>query len=135
MKKINSIHYGGRILFSSLICGILFPALLWLVGKGLRWELLFVAAKIFCVIGLLIFVGFFVFLKIELTQDKKIDRYYSMHKNRKIAKENGRYECAACGNWQVSSDDTHCRICGIHFAESKDLSPQEILDMKKGGKG
>ena len=131
MKKINSIHYGGKILLIGGTIGLLIPIILWLLSDDWSSPGLFLMAKIASFIGMLILLFFFVLLAIELYQDRKINKYYAAHKNVKIRRGDNQYECAACGNRCVQKEDMHCIICGIRFEEGKTKTPQEILDSEK----
>lgn len=131
MKKINSIHYGGKVLLIGGTVGLLIPTILWLIADDWSSPEFFLLAKLSSFIGMLILLFFFVMLVIELYQDKKINKYYAAHKNVKIRMESGEYECAACGSRCVQKEDINCIVCGIRFEEGKDKTPQEILDFKK----
>ena len=128
MKKINSINYGANILMAGCVFGIIIPVILWIITGVWDNNILQSMMKVSFGVGIIIFVIFFVHLGIEFRQDSKIDKYYSAHKNVKIHISSGEYECGSCGSRQVHKEDTHCRICGEHFGEDIDKSPQEILD-------
>ena len=78
-------------------------------------------------IGVLIIVCFFIYLKIELHQDRKIDKYYSSHRNIKRPLDNGYYECSSCGNMKVREKDNRCDVCGVIFSDDKDKNVDEIV--------
>lgn len=130
MKKINSINYGGKILFIGIIFGILIPIIFAGLSYVLHSSGLLVIMKVSFVFGMLILFCFFVHLGIELHQDKKIERYYSVHGKRKIFIADGKYECGTCGNCQVQKKDSYCKVCGVVFEMDSDKTPQEILEKR-----
>lgn len=115
MKKINSIHYGSRVIGIGLIFLVPVPLALWGVNQWLQKEILSSAAYVSMVIGAAIEIFFFVYLIIETKQDKKINEYYQRHKKSKITLPGGRFECGNCGNRNVRESDTGCVACGITF--------------------
>lgn len=127
MKKINSIDYGGKIIGIGLIIGLLLPGILALVNRYLENRGLTMLAIILAAVGALIIVGFFVHLCVELKQDKKINQYYSKHKNVKIRLADGAYECGACGSRGIRADSVSCNACGCRFEDIGDKTPQDIL--------
>lgn len=131
MKKINSIHYGGKILLFSGVIGILIPAILWLVNLGWNNPLVETLMRIALLAGLCIGCIFCIHLGIELHQDKKINQYYHVHSKMKILISDTEYECATCGNRQVHKSDTYCRMCGVVFETWENRTPQEVLDSDK----
>lgn len=128
MKKINSIHYGGKILLAGILFGIFIPLVLVALSKIWNSNILQVMLKISFVLGMLILVLFFIHLGIEFYQDKKIDRYYSSHGKRKVFIADDKYECGMCGNRQVQETDIFCKLCGVQFENESDKTPQEILE-------
>lgn len=114
MKKINSIGYGGEVIGSGIMMAFILPGIIHilpfqnqLIKKGIAISLL--------IIGLSILVGIIVLLIIEGYQDKYLDHYYEQNRNIKCALTNGKYECMACGNRNLSLQDRSCPICGIYF--------------------
>ena len=59
---------------------------------------------------------------------KKINQYYSEHKNVKIPLADGTYECGACGSRAIRADSVACNACGRRFENIGNKSPQDILD-------
>lgn len=84
--------------------------------------MLWCLTKISFFIGIIIFGVFFIWLTIELKQDKKINKMYEKHRNEKLLVGDKIYECQACGNRQVKNDDTSCRVCGIEFSDKVFIS-------------
>ncbi len=130
MKKINSIDYGGKIIGIGLVIGLLIPGILLLINKIAENQRITVVAIALTAVGALILVGFLIHLFIELKQDKKINQYYSEHKNVKIRLGDGTYECGACGSRAIGGDSHSCNACGCRFENSGYKTPQEILDEK-----
>ena len=128
MKKINSINYGGKIIGTGLIIGLLIPGILLFINRFVRNYGIAVLAMILVAVGTLITVGFFVHLCVELKQDRKINQYYSEHKNVKMKLADGTYECGACGNRIVYKDSSVCNACGCRFETIGNKTPQEILN-------
>lgn len=131
MKKINSIDYGGKIIGAGLIFAFVVPILLWLLNWAIQSPIVIIVIKVSIALGALILLGFFVHLAVEFHQDRKIDHYYSTHRNIKIMIKDGSYECGACGNRTVKENDIHCLVCGVHFADCEDKTPQEIIKTER----
>ncbi len=115
MKKINSIHYGSRVIAVGLIFLVLFPLAFWGVNQWLQNEALSTAAYVSMIIGAAIEIFLFVYLIIESKQDKMIDADYQRHMKMKIPLPDGKFECGNCGNRNVRASDTGCVACGITF--------------------
>ena len=115
MKKINSIHYGSRVIGIGLIFLVLVPLALWAVNQWLQNEALITAAYVSMIIGATIEIFFFVYLIVESQQDKKINSDYLRHRKMKIPLPNGKFECGNCGNRSVRASDSGCVTCGISF--------------------
>ncbi|MBP3887199.1 MAG: hypothetical protein J6F30_06055 [Cellulosilyticum sp.] len=128
MKKINSIHYGGKVIGIGCIFAFIIPLCIKLVNMIFPHAILSLFIMLSIGIGAIILLLFFIHLAIELRQDAKIDTYYSTHQNIKTPLHNGLYECASCGNRLVKHADTKCEICGVFFEDYQDKSPQEIID-------
>ena len=128
MKKINSIDYGGKIIGIALIIGFLLPGILVLVNRYLENRVFTMLAIILAVVGMLIILLFLIYLCVELKQDKKINKYYSEHKNIKIKLADGTYECGACGSRGIWADSVACNACGCRFENIGDKTPQDILN-------
>ena len=128
MKKINSINYGGKIIGIGLMIMFVIPEMLILINTILNCDAILLISKLLYIIGFFILICFAVHLFIELHQDKKIDKYYSKHRNVKIKLKDGKYECGACGSRNVGSNDNFCNICGCKYEHAEDKKPQEILD-------
>lgn len=128
MKKINSINYGGKVLGIGCVFLLIIPGVLYLVQKLYESKIIYVMKVASTIVGAIIIFGFFIHLAIELQQDKKIDAYYTKHKNVKIKIDDRNYECGACGNREVKMQSTYCEICGCKFEDIADKTPQEIVD-------
>lgn len=128
MKKINSINYGGKIIGTGLLIGLLIPGILLFINRFVKNSGITISAVILAVAGALIIIGFFVHLCVELKQDRKINQYYSEHKNVKMKLADGTYECGACGNRIVYKDSSVCNACGCRFETIGNKTPQEILN-------
>ena len=128
MKKINSINYGGKIISIGLIIMLVIPGLLMLINIILNDDTISLISKMLFWVGAFILICFTVHLFIELYQDKKIDKYYSKHKNVKIKLNDGRYECGACGSRNIGPNDEFCNTCGCKYGHAEDKKPQEILN-------
>lgn len=128
MKKINSIDYGGKIIGIGLIIGLLLPGILALVNRYLENRGLTMLAIILAAVGALIILLFLIHLYVELKQDKKINKYYSEHKNIKIKLADGTCECSACGSRGIRADSVSCNVCGCRFEDIRNKTPQDILD-------
>ncbi len=128
MKKINSIDYGGKVIGIGLIIGLLIPGILLLLNRGKDNMGITALAIILAAVGVMIISGFMIYLCVELKQDKKINQYYSEHKNVKIPLADGTYECGACGSRAIRADSVACNACGRRFENIGNKSPQDILD-------
>lgn len=128
MKKINSINYSGKVISIGLIIMLVIPGVLMLLNTILNFDALLLISKLLFIIGAFILICFTVHLFIEMYQDKKIDSYYSRHKNVKIKLNDGKYECGACGNRNIGLNDIFCNTCGGRYEYTKDKKPQEILN-------
>lgn len=126
MKKINSIDYGGKIIGIGLIIGFLLPGILVLVNRYLENRVFTMLAIILAAVGALIILLFFIHLCVELKQDKKINQYYSEHKNVKILLADGSCECGACGSRGIRADSVSCNACGCRFEDIRNKTPQDI---------
>lgn len=115
MKKINSIHFGGKIIafgasfllpipFLIVVLDYFFPSPTWKIIRSISIT-----------IGICIELFFLFMLIIELHQDKKREQYFAAHKNEKILLSSCKYECLNCGNKQVGEFDLECNICHIKF--------------------
>lgn len=130
MKKINSINYGGKVLGIGCLFLFLVPGVLFLAQKTCDLKILYKMAIVSVVVGGMIICGFLMYLAVELRQDKKIDAYYTKHKNVKIKIDEAAYECGACGNRKVKKQSSYCEICGCRFENIADKTPQQIIDGK-----
>jgi len=113
MKKINSIGYGGKVILVGIVFVFILPLILAAIPNkaSILWEI----SKISFGIGILILVLFFVWLKIELYQDKKLNEHYERNKNKRLMIDQEIYECQVCGNRRVRQSDKTCNICGNKF--------------------
>jgi len=128
MKKINSIDYGGKVIGIGLVFGLLIPGILALVNRYLENRGLTMLAIILTTVGTLILSGFLIHLCVEIKQDKKINQYYSEHKNVKILLADGSCECGACGSRAIRADSVSCNACGCRFEDIGNKTPQDILN-------
>lgn len=128
MKKINSINYGGKIISVSLIIMFVIPGMLMLINAVLNYDAILLISRLSFIIGVFILICFTVHLFIELHQDKKIDKYYSKHRNVKIKLNDSKYECGACGSRNIGLNDKFCNTCGCKYEHIGDKKPQEILN-------
>ena len=131
MKKINSIHYGEKVLITALFFSCVCPSVLWIFSNIWVWEGWSKLIIVSIAIGCIILVLFFVHLTVELRQDKKINNYYEENSNVKLPIGKGCFECAACGNRSVYQNDTNCSICGICFVGVENKRPQDVLEIRK----
>lgn len=128
VKKINSIDYGGKVISIGCVFALGIPTILLVINQVVALKLISILAIVSAAIGGIILVGFFIHLAIELRQDKKIDAYYSRHKNIKLQVSENRYECGACGNREVKANSINCNVCGCKFEDIQDKTPQEIVN-------
>lgn len=129
MKKINSIHYGSYVIIIGLIFLVPIPAIFFIVNKFLLSKLVNYLFYVSIIVGGIIEILFFVYLTIELSQDKKIEKYCKSHNKVKINLNNGKYECGLCGNHNVRKSDSQCNVCGIKFESYKFKTSQDILNL------
>lgn len=129
MKKINSIFYGSRIIFIGLIFLVPIPLLLYVIKKYFHFEMWTYIIYSSLIIGIIIEGFFGIILIVELHQDSKIDKYTQKHRKIKIKLEDGRYECANCGNRTIKEQDKECHICNAKFEENNLKTIQEILKL------
>lgn len=66
--KINSIHFGGKMIGLSILIGAIVPGFLWMITSRFMW--------IFSVIGGAIFLVFAIIFAIEMKQDSDKSPYY-----------------------------------------------------------
>lgn len=118
MKKINSNDYGYKVIGIGLVFAIIIPIIIKLLYFLFRYEVLNTLMWCSVGIGSVILIGFFIYLGIELQQDKRLDQYYNDHRYSKIQIEHSNFECASCGNRNVRKQDKSCAICGVLFKES-----------------
>lgn len=74
--KINSIHFGGKMISAALLIGIVLPGIIWCIKGIWYWQLLFA--------GIAILTLFFVIFAIEMKQDNGKNPYYIRHLREKI---------------------------------------------------
>lgn len=113
MKKINSIWYGGKIILTGIIFAFMIP--LGIMIFPLKSKILTTLSSISCIFGIIILMGFGIFLAIELHQDKKLNEYYNRKQTQKVKISENKYECQVCGNREINQNDTSCKICGTRF--------------------
>jgi high-affinity Fe2+/Pb2+ permease len=113
MKKINSIGYGGKVISVGILCAFIIPIIIFFFPY--KCGLLNLVSKISLIAGILILLLFSIWLKIELYQDKKMNRYFENNKGKKLSIGDGIFECQACGNRQIKPSDNRCNVCGIKF--------------------
>ncbi|WMC94107.1 hypothetical protein [Kineothrix sp. MB12-C1] len=117
MKKINSIGYGGKILGCATIFTLVIPGIMQIIMFAYKSRILAACVKISFGIGISIIVFFIGLLAVEFHQDKRMNIYYETKKDEKLVLGRGLYECQACGNRGVKSEDKYCSVCGILFKE------------------
>ena len=71
MKKINSIHFGGKMILAGVLAMILLPLVIWLIAGVFNWYYLLPGGIILLVFGIL-----FIF---EMRQDDGKIPYYQRH--------------------------------------------------------
>lgn len=113
MKKINTIWYGGKVILMGIVFTFAIPFCIRILP--LKSNIIHMFSKISFVLGIIILIGFAIWLAIELHQDKKLNKYYYEHKNTILKIGKDKYECQSCGNRNVRPDDKSCSVCGIHF--------------------
>lgn len=86
-----------------------------LISLRISADWLSLLIKISMALGSGILLFLILLLMVELRQDKRINRYYEHHRNRKLQIANTVYECQACGNRKLSAGDTCCAVCGSRF--------------------
>lgn len=115
IKKINSIHYGGKVIGMGLTMMLLIPGILLWLNTFCECRITVILAKILFVIGGLLLGGFACLLFVELRQDNEIDKFFAKHKNVKIEIKKEQYECGVCGNRNIRKDSTYCGVCGCKY--------------------
>lgn len=75
MKKINSIHFGGKMIGLGAALFVLVPAFGWLASGRFSWLL--------CIPGAVVLMAFLIIFSIEMKQDNAAVPYYE--KNLKTA--------------------------------------------------
>lgn len=116
MKKINSIGYGGKVILVGILFTFNIPILIYFVPY--KCSLFNIISKISFLIGILILLLFFIWLKIELYQDKKMNEYFANNKNTISSIGENKFECPTCGNRLVKPSDKWCSVCGVKFIKS-----------------
>lgn len=76
MKKINSIHYGPRVIGIGAVFLAVIPAAVCLLNRVLGGAVPDAIMYVSVGIGALMMIAFFCLLAIELRQDRIIERYY-----------------------------------------------------------
>ena len=71
MPKINSINFGATWIVVSLVIGLLFPAIIWIITGVFYWEL--------SIVGGIILLGFIIVFSIEMNQDFGKKPYYERY--------------------------------------------------------
>lgn len=130
MKKINSINYGGKVIGTGLMSMLIVPAILQWLNTLFECYYISIIANLLFMVGAGILISFVGLLLIEFQQDKRIDKYYSRHKNIKIELANGKWECGVCGSRTICEGSTFCNMCGCKYEDRKDRTPQEILKIR-----
>ncbi len=119
MKKINSNGYAHKIIGLAALFLFVIPLCLFIFRSTFHIVFFSVLIYLSLVIGIMITLFFIGLLSVELHQDKKIDRQYAELRKKKLPLGNGKYECQACGNRQVSAETLNCNICGIRFTNER----------------
>lgn len=71
MRKINSIHFGGKMILVGILLAVLLPVVMWLVTDTFSW--------LYAIPGGIVLVVFFVLFAIEMRQDNGKIPYYQKH--------------------------------------------------------
>lgn len=71
MKKINSIHFGGKMILTGILLMILLPAINWLISGTFSWPYL--------IPGGVVLLAFLIIFIIEMRQDNGKVPYYQKH--------------------------------------------------------
>ena len=115
MKKINSIHFGGKFIWLMVIFMVIIPGSLWLFNYFFENPIISRIIVVSIIMGALLGLLFLIVLSVELNQDKRLNKKYEKMKGCKISLDNNRFECANCGNTHVKAYDKACRVCGQIF--------------------
>ena len=115
MKKINSNGYGLKVISGAAIFLIVIPAICYLFYTITELSQFQLFVKISLAFGSIILLFLFISLKIEFSQDKKIDEYFMENKKSRLPLKNGLFECQVCGNNQIKPEQKCCIICGTNF--------------------
>lgn len=117
MKKINSNGYGVRMVFVIALFLVILPLFGYILQLFPGGEWTRPLMKISIGLGVCLLLLMVLLLSVELHQDKRLNRYYQVHRNRKLPLTDGHYECQACGNRLLHAEDKRCGVCGCHFEE------------------
>lgn len=71
MKKINSIHFGGKMIFLAFVIGVILPVIIWCIRGIWEWPLILT--------GAVILIVFIIILAVEMKQDNDKIPYYIKH--------------------------------------------------------
>lgn len=71
MKKINSIHFGGKMILVGVLLGILIPFVIWLFTDTFSW--------LYTIPGAVVLVAFFILFAIEMRQDNGKTPHFQKH--------------------------------------------------------
>lgn len=115
MRKINSIGYGHKIIGTASSFLVVIPVCSHLVSTFTSKAAFLLLSRISMLLGAFILLLLFGLLKIELFQDKKMNKYFESNKKTILALQNGLYECQSCGNRQVKLEHKNCYYCGVYF--------------------
>ncbi len=115
--KINSIHFGPRVVAIIGLLTLAAPAVLYLCYSvlgflGIHLELILSAVSISFAAGVALLALFVLLLGVEFVQDRSRDRQYKRTRMRKLEISEGWYECQACGNRLLRAEDKACDVCG-----------------------
>ncbi|WP_167959169.1 hypothetical protein [Anaerosporobacter faecicola] len=124
-RKINSIGYGTKVIGIGFVFLLIIPGIIRILSCFHSWSGYVPIMKGSFYLGVAILLLFGIWLGIELTQDRYINRYYEKHKNEKIPLGENHYECQACGNRLVTGEDESCRVCGIKFRSNEQKNRNE----------
>ncbi|MFA9378757.1 MAG: hypothetical protein ACERKZ_18735 [Lachnotalea sp.] len=113
MKKINSIWYGGKIILTGSIFAFILP--LGISLFPIKSKILTTLSSLSIICGLIILIGFGIFLAIELHQDRRLNSFYKEEQRNKVKIRENKYECQVCGNREINQYDSSCKICGCRF--------------------
>lgn len=110
-KKINSIHYAGKVIaLGSWLIGFSVPFLFLS-----KYTVCFWIGRILVGLGAAVLLGIAIWLIIESIQDAYWEKHDMMERYSYKKVREGVYECQNCGNRNVKKGAKSCEICGCRF--------------------